>query len=335
MVFTVILSHGRYIASQREIPDVNVPYNIRLILYTNPGKDLSPDEADYILRQLLETKDTINFTFKPEIINIENSPYTPFELKSAPHMTRIKKTTPYPNDKKRDKEMGKTWKPLGKFRTYEPGSTTPNIELELKPDIRMKAMSKFVEPKVVLQTQNGSIDESTMFGSRYKNSIGIFLEKLSCFYENEFPGKIVNVVQLSCRSDAKDTSYSIDELADAFSDMASMKDYHYDGSLEMIDYRPALEGVKRHNKSENLYKSPDFEFEHKNPPYIIKKSEDVEIPNPSLCSSNSGGRKIYKRRTNKKKNVTKKYKQKNTKTKKYKPKNTKKYKPRNTKKYKY
>jgi hypothetical protein len=329
MVFAVILSHGRYIASQREIPDVNVPYNIRLILYTNPGKDLSADEVDYIFRQLLETKDTINFTFKPEILNIENPPYIPFELKSPPHFTRIKKTIPYPNDK-RDKEIGKTYKPLGKFRTYEPGSTTPNIELELKSDFANKKRSVFAEPKIVLQTQNGSDDSR---GGRQKHSIGFFLEYLSCFYEKEFPGKIVNVLQLSCRSDAKDTSYSIDELADTFSDMASMKDYEEDS---YIDYRPRLEGVNVQNKSENLYKSPDFEFEHKNPPYIIKKSEDVEIPNPSVCSSASGGRKIYKRRTNKKKNVTKKYKNKNTK--KYKNKNTKKYKPRNTKntrKYKY
>ena len=101
----------------------------------------------------------------------------------------------------------------------------------------------------------------------------------------------------------------MDELADDFAHRWSMKEYK-EGTP---DFRPGFEGIKQRNKSENLYKSPDFKFEFKNPP-VIKK---------------------YKKRTSKKKIVTKKYINKNTKTKKYKPKNTKKYKPKNTRKYKY
>ena len=309
MLFAVILSHGRYTAPQRAVPDVNVPYNIRLILYTNPGKNLSADEVDYILRQLLETRDTLHFTFKPEILSVDSPPYIPIELKSPPHIKRIKKTTPYPNDK-RQTEMGKTFIPLGIFKTYEPGGTTPNIEIEFKSDFANKKRSVFGEPKIVLQTQSGSTD-SYSIGSM-KNSIGFFLQKLSCFYENQFPGKVINVLQLSCRSDRLESSQSVDELADSFLQV-SMKDYE---GVSSIDYRPRLEGFTVQNKSENLYKSPDFEFEHKNPPYIIKKSEDVEIPNPSACRPSSGGRKIYKKRTIKKKNVTKKYKPKYTKNRK-------------------
>lgn len=291
MVLAIILSHGRYSLEQRAVPDVNVPYNIRLILYTNPGKNLSADEVDYILRQLLETRDTFHFTFKPEILDIDKPPYIPFELKSPPYIKRIKRTTPYPNDK-REQEMNQTYKPRGKFKIYEPGVTTPNIELEIMPDIGNKNRSIFGDPKIVLQTEDGSIDgllPKILNMSRLKDSIGIFLQKLSCFYEKIFPGKVINVIQLSCRSDAKIEFQSTDELADAFSNF-SMDEYNED----VIDYRPRLEGFKVQNKSENLYKSPDFEFIYKNPPYIIKKSEEIDIPNPSACSPKSGGRKLYK-----------------------------------------
>jgi hypothetical protein len=123
----------------------------------------------------------------------------------------------------------------------------------------------------------------------------------------------------------------MDELADDFAHRWSMKEYK-EGTP---DFRPGFEGIKQRNKSENLYKSPDFKFEFKNPPVIIKKSEDVEIPNPYVCSSASGGRKIYKRRTTKKKNFTKKCKTKKCKTKKCKTKKckTKKCKTKNSKKY--
>ena len=245
MVLAVILSHGRYSEQHKSVPDVNVPYNIRLIIYTNPGTNLNAQEVDYILRQLLYTKNSYDFYFKPEILDIENPPYIPFELKSPPHIKRIKMTTPYPNDK-REREMNQTYKPRGKFKIYEPGVTTPNIELEITPDFANKKRSIYGEPKIVLQTADGSINGLSAMRGHLKDSIGIFLQKLSCFYEKMFPGKVVNVIQLSCRSDAKVDFQSADELADAFSNF-SMTEYKEDD----VDYRPGLEGVSVHPQIPN------------------------------------------------------------------------------------
>ena len=322
MVFAVMLTHGRYSSEQLELPDVVVPYNIRLILYTHPTKTLNAIEIDYILRQLLdktslEGSKNYTFTLKSEVLNAENVPYT---LISPPHITRIAKTHPYTND---TRIIGEKYEPQGIFKIYEPNTTTPNIEIEFKEDPGNFSRSDYAEPKMVRQTRLGSENVKIYYKKKsIEKSIGEFLKELSCFYETEFPGKIVDVLQLSCRSDRRITYSSMDELADDFAHRWSMKEYK-EGTP---DFRPGFEEIKQRNKSENLYKSPDFKFEFKNPPVTIKKHEDVEIPNPSACRPSSGGRKKYKRRTIKKKNVTKKYINKNTKTKKYKPRNTKKYK---------
>jgi len=312
MVFAVMLTHGRYSSEQLELPDVMVPYNIRLILYTHPGKTLNAIEIDYILRQLLdktspEGSKNYTFTLKSELLNTENVPYT---LISPPHITRIAKTHPYTND---TRIIGEKYEPQGIFKIYEPNTTTPNIEIEFKEDPGNFSRSDYGEPKMVRQTRLGSENVKIYYKKKsIEKSIGEFLKELSCFYETEFPGKIVDVLQLSCRSDRRITYSSMDELADDFAHRWSMKEYK-EGTP---DFRPGFEGIKQRNKSENLYKSPDFKFEFKNPPVIIKKHEDVEIPNPSACRPSSGGRKIYKRRTSKKKNVTKKYKPKYTKNRK-------------------
>ena len=331
MVFALMLTHGRYSSKQLEISDVMVPYNIRLILYTHPTKTLNAIEIDYILRQLLDktsSKGSKNykFTLKPEILNSEIVPYT---LISPPHITRIAKTHPYPNDKR---IIGEKYEPQGIFKIYEPNTTTPNIELEFKEDAGNFSRSDYAEPKMVRQTRTGSENVISYYKNKsIEKSIGKFLKELSCFYEKEFPGKIVDVLQLSCRSDVNrhvPVPYSsIDELTDDLAHRWSMEEYQ-EGTP---DYRPGIERFSVRNKSENLYKSSDFKFEFKNSPFIIKKSDDVEIPIPSLCESNSGGRKIYKKRTIKKKNVTKKYKNKYN-AKKYNTKITKKYKKYKNKK---
>jgi hypothetical protein len=329
MVFAVMLTHGRYSSEQLDLPDVMVPYNIRLILYTHPTKTLNAIEVDYILRQLLDITSSegsrnYTFTLKSEVLNTENIPYT---LISPPHMTRIAKTNPYPNDKR---IIGEKYEPQGIFKIYEPNTTTPNIEIEFKDDVGNFSRSEYAEPKMVRQTRIGSENVKIYYKKKsIEKSIGEFLKELSCFYETEFPGKIVDVLQLSCRSDRRIAYSSMDELSDDLAHRWSMKEYE-EGTP---DFRPGLEGIKPRNKSENLYKSPDFKFEFKNPPVIIKKSEDVEIPNPSVCSSARGGQKIYKRRTTKKKKFTKKYK-KQKQNKKINTKNTKKYKTKYTKKYK-
>jgi hypothetical protein len=330
MVFAVMLTHGRYSEEQLKVPDVKVPYNIRLILYTYPTKTLNAIEIDYILRQILdktspEGSKNYTFTLKPEVLNTENE-NTSYTLISPPYMTRKTITRPYPNDRRR---IGEKYEPQGKFKIYEPNTTTPNIELEFKDDPSNFGRSDYAEPKMVRQTRLGTENVQKYYKKKsIEKNIGEFLKELSCFYETEFPGKIVDVLHLSCRSDHKIPYSSMDELADDLAHRWSMKEY----TEGTPDYRPGIEGISVRNKSENLYKSEDFDFLYKNPPYIIKKSEDVEIPIPSLCNSNSGGQKLYKRRTSKK-NITKKYKYKNTK--KYKYKNTKKYKYKNTKKYKY
>ena len=68
-------------------------------------------------------------------------------------MTRKTITRPYPNDRRR---IGEKYEPQGKFKIYEPNTTTPNIELEFKDYPSNFGRSDYAEPKMVRQTRLGT-----------------------------------------------------------------------------------------------------------------------------------------------------------------------------------
>ena len=96
MVFVVMLSHGRYSPDGINVPDVKVPYNIRLITYTHPRKVLSADYVEYILKQLLDVETiydkNYSFKLKREVLNVDLD-NTTFILKSPPLLKLIQKTS--------------------------------------------------------------------------------------------------------------------------------------------------------------------------------------------------------------------------------------------------
>ena len=308
MVLCVILAHGRY-NNDLETTDVKIPYNIRLIQYTHPAIELSNPDAYYILNQLINDNKIREygsppFIIKPEIIDLEmnDSSYT---LLSPPHIKRIGKTKFYNND---NRQINDEFQPQGKFKIYEPNSTTPNIDLEFMDEPRRISDNILLETKMVKQTRQGTIVEHYRVNTGAK-SIGIWLNEVSCYYEKEFPSKIINLIQLSCRSTNKSGYNSVDELADDFARKCSIKPTL--SFSKEVDYRAGVEGVKRSKRDESFWSDCEqFEFIHINPPFIIKKSRDTIIPFPSICDIKSkGGYSVSKRiKTNKRNKRNKKNK---------------------------
>jgi hypothetical protein len=302
MVFAVILTHGRYTEEGIKMPDVKLPYNIRLITYTHPGKVLSSRTVEYILKQILDkeqlaqsipgiksnNKGNYNFTLKENLLNLDLNNET-FIIKSPPLIKQVSKTYVYPRNDVRI--IGDEFEPEGKFKIYAPNGKVPNIEVEFKEDSGNFSRSHYGEPKMVRQTRDGSELVLKYYRNKsFERSIGYFLKELSCFYEEEFPGKVVNVLQLSCRADYRSGSMSVDELADDMEQRLSFKERKLrPGSHGMIDYdtpdvRLGIHGLSQSQTSEGFYNNPDFEYIDIHPPLIIKKSEDVPLPPHSDCS---------------------------------------------------
>ena len=297
MVFAIMLSHGRYSKEVKAFPDIKVPYNIRLITYTYPGKALNPIDVDYNLSQILDKHipEKINtgrkesvpsyiYSLKPEILTIDQDNST-FEVKNPPFLKRKSIRIPYPANDRR--VIGEEFEPQGKYRIYEPNGTTPNVELEFNTDIKITKSGKFTEPHIVKQTRTGS--EMYNYRVHTQNSLGYFLKELSCFYEKEFPGKVVNVLQLGCRGDHEYKTMSVDELADDFENKLTLRPREiYKISQGIFSYnspdvRPGLEGYSRGTTSDAVYNSSDFEYIFKYPSFIIRKSEDISLPLNSDC----------------------------------------------------
>ena len=297
MVFVAILSHGRYSDEVVKVPDVKVPYNIRLITYTHPTKSIGAYECDYILKQVLDkhsllvplvTEEKVegkhfNFTLKPELLTMDETNIE-FKIVSPPNIKIIAKSVAYLNDKR---VIGDVFESEGKFKLFQPNTKTPNIEIEFINDVIIMNSGQYSEPKMVRQTRTGSELVLKYYRNKsFKKSIGYFLKELSCFYEQEFPGKIINVLQLSCRSDHKFDYQSVDELADDLANRCSLEEkiVNKEGKLARVDYRVQLHGFKRCDYSEKLYSNPaDFEYIFKNPPLILKKSENIDVPSSTDC----------------------------------------------------
>jgi hypothetical protein len=163
--------------------------------------------------------------------------------------------------------------------------------VEFKEDIGNFGRSLYGEPKMVRQTRDGSELVLKYYRNKsFERSIGYFLKELSCFYEEEFPGKVVNVLQLSCRADYRLGSMSVDELADDMDQRLSFKERKLrPGFYGMIDYatpdvRLGIHKLSQSQISEGHYNNPDFEYIDIHPDLIIKKSEDVSLPLHSDCS---------------------------------------------------
>ena len=91
-------------------------------------------------------------------------------------------------------------------------------------------------------------------------------------------------MHLSCRSDRKLDSMSVNELADDFEQRLSFKDrLVFKDRVVGADVRPGLHNLKQVNSSQLMFNNPDYEYIDIYPPYIIKKSEDVSLPINSDC----------------------------------------------------
>ena len=127
MVFALMLTHGRYTEEGVKIPDVKLPYNIRLITYTHPGKILSAGTIEYIFKQILDkhklaqpipgikssSKGNYNFTLKENLLNLDLDNET-FTIKSPPLIKQVRKTYAYPRNDVRI--IGDEFEPEGKFK---------------------------------------------------------------------------------------------------------------------------------------------------------------------------------------------------------------------------
>jgi len=294
MVLVVILCHGRYGVGGES--DVRVPYNIRLIQYTNPRVNLSNNDTFYILNQLIGYKGeshNASFFIKPELLDLEIND-TSIAILSPPYVKIKAMPRPYPNDRR---FIGKIYEPQGKFKIYEPYSKTPNISLAFANEPKRTKDQILLETKMLKQTKKGSQTEYYKVDTP-RRSIKEWLDELSSFYEVEYPGKVINVIQLSCRSDTDATYTSVDELADELEakwrPYKNVDDTIY--STSNIDYRPGFEGTSRSEVIAARYNdNTQFDFIHKNPPLILKKSDDVKPP-PVVVRISDGGRKSRRKR---------------------------------------
>ena len=291
MVLAILFAHGGY----NNQPDVTVPYNIRLITYTNPSTDVGPDDIVFILRQLIGRYDR---KLKDNILEIEQNDST-VEIISPPYTKWKPKTT--------------FRKPDGKFTIYEPKSKTSNLYLRIENEPFRASHSKHLETKLVYEVNilNQPIKYSIHTGKPlpkkksiilYKGgetvlkNLGEWLKEISCFYEKEFPGKIINLIQLSCRHTDETAKYtSVDELADDLENKLNLN-----GPLEgpATPYGPKYRPDRPRDFPDYDFPN-DYDLIFKNPPLILTKSKDVDIPASSGCEVVTGGkRKTNIRKTN-------------------------------------
>ena len=303
MVLAILFAHGGY----NNQPDVTVPYNIRLITYTNPSTDIGNADLAFILRQLLHVNSFENETgLKDNVLEIEQNDST-VEIISPPY-TKWKPET-------------KFRKPQGKFTIYEPKSKTSNLYLRIDNESFRKNYSPHLETKLVYQlntltqpirynSRNGNPmpkSKSTILykGKTVLKNLGEWLKEISCFYEKEFPGKIINVIQLSCRHTDETAKYtSVDELSLDLENKLNLN-----GPLEgpaTAEFPPPDKygriepPIIRRGFYEYDYPN-EYDIVFKDPPLILTKSKDVDIP-ASGCEVGTGGkRKTNKRKTNKRK----------------------------------
>jgi hypothetical protein len=293
MVVSILFAHGGY----NNEPDVTVPYNIRLITYTNPSTDIGPYELVFILRQLMGITNNLETGLKDNILEIEQNDST-VEIISPPY-TKWKPTTTFR-------------KPDGKFTIYEPKSKTSNLYLRIEEERFRARYSPHLETKLVYEVNilNQPIKYSIHTGKPlpkkksiilYKGgetvlkNLGEWLKEISCFYEKEFPGKIINLIQLSCRHTDETAKYtSVDELAVDLENKLNLN-----GPLEGPATAEFPPPDKYGNRNQRHFYKGDYEYDFpneydlvfKDPPLILTKSKDVDIPASSGCEVGTGGKR--------------------------------------------
>ena len=291
MVLAILFAHGGY----NNQPDVTVPYNIRLITYTNPSTDVGPDDIVFILRQLIGRYDR---KLKDNILEIEQNDST-VEIISPPYV-KWKPDTTFTT-------------PEGKFKIYEPKSKTSNLYLRIERQPFLgTTYAANLETKLVYELnsltqplryqRDGTLLPKLltktlyMGGKTVLKNLGEWLKEISCFYEKEFPGKIINLIQLSCRHTDETAKYtSVDELADDLENKLNLN-----GPLEgpATPYGPKYRPDRPRDFPDYDFPN-DYDLIFKNPPLILTKSKDVDIPASSGCEVVTGGkRKTNIRKTN-------------------------------------
>lgn len=229
----LILSHGTYLGNSFTNKNTFVvPMNISLIQYTNPRQEMGVTDAEHLVR---------NFQKKIDLESMQ-PPY------------RINKST------------GEIFKPDGKIKRREPLSKIEDFNLEFYPNRIFESLSLDMTTRII--EPDGSVLHRNVIA--YNVLLSDMLSDMSVRYESLYPGKVINVFQLSCRSEispsilTKRTYHTLDELADDF-ETVSMK--YKRSTMSMVDdyndYHKNL-GIK-HQKGEIENKRRG----------VIKKGEEI------------------------------------------------------------
>lgn len=290
MVFAISLSHGEYVGKSFILPN-----NIRLITYTHPRTFLDGKPADHIFFQVLKHKsgeykrfrdENDPLIIKQEIIDLENnsSQDASFEIKCMDSHKSVKQynyTAP-----------GTYLYAKGQFYVDEPCSECEDLRIEFNERGGLLAI-----PGTYMQVKSGETvkredtrEQRILFSG--------WIREISDFYKEMFPGKIINLMHLSCRWE-KEPYVSVNELT---RDMNMLKLHKKERYTTNVDDR-SFETFKC--ESFFLRKSDDVKGEcdmsratidapiHISKDILVKRKRDEEL---EARRKKKGGRNTNKRR---------------------------------------
>lgn len=204
MVFAISLSHGEYVGKS-----FILPINIRLITYTHPRTLLDGKPADHVFFQVLKYKsgeykrfrdENDPLIIKPEIIDLENvdsSPDAAFEITCMDSHKSVKQ---YNNT-----APGTYLYAKGQFYVDEPCSECEDLRIEFNERGGLLAI-----PGTYMQVKSGKTVRREDIREK-RISFSGWIREISEFYKEMFPGKVINVMHLSCRWE-KEPYVSVNEL---------------------------------------------------------------------------------------------------------------------------
>ena len=208
MVFAVVLCHGRYM---KEFPGtIQVPDNIRLVLYTNPRVELNETEAKYVYKQVILR----NKKIAPSVLELENDATRTLDVFPFP-IIKVLRTF---NIGTRTFTKGERNYPRGEFNVYQPHERTQNFGIQFGADFRVfcllqngdDTLNILDSPSLgsnplIQHIQEFCTRKDVATGKYSYNSIGEFLHLVSRYYTEEYPGRIITLMLLSCRAGEYDT----------------------------------------------------------------------------------------------------------------------------------
>ena len=241
MVFSIVLCHGHY--NKEFSGNVQVPDNIRLVLYTNPRAGLNDTESKFVYKQVLRNK-----TIVPSVLELENDDTRTLEVFPFPIIEVLR---PFSIGKRKFEEMDRHY-PLGQFDVYQPKENIQNFGMSFGDDFRvfcllqtnteddgtLNILDSPPSDDPLIQNIKEFCTRKDITGKYSYNSIGEFLRLISRYYADEYPGRIITLMQLSCRVGDYDT---VEELT---RDTATLRLHKHKGKGVGYVRGPLPEGVR-------------------------------------------------------------------------------------------